>query len=92
MISQDNQLLETESVTIDFAEVQPVFEAKCEHDGLTVDLSTGLPEDQRDEIRQQRRLVRGSQPDAVGSVDEIVLRKVAHDFRRPALTLPDSRG
>ena len=47
------QLLDTESVKIDFVEVQPVFEAKCEHDGLTVDLSTGLPEDQRDEIRQQ---------------------------------------
>ena len=46
-------MLETESVTIDFAEVQPAFEAKCEHDGFTVDLSTGLPENQRDDIRQQ---------------------------------------
>ena len=47
------QLLETDTVTIDFAQVQPAFEAKCEHDGLSVDLSTGLPEEQRDVIRQQ---------------------------------------
>nr|WP_232833859.1 nucleotidyl transferase AbiEii/AbiGii toxin family protein [Saliphagus sp. LR7] len=47
------QLLETGSVTIDFADVGPAFEAKCEHDGLTVDLATGLPEDQQDVIRQQ---------------------------------------
>jgi len=47
------QLLETDSVTIDFSEVQPAFRAKCEHDGLTVDLSMGLPEDKRDVIRQQ---------------------------------------
>lgn len=47
------QLLETESVTIDFAGVRPAFEAKCEHDGLTVDLTKGLPEEQRDAIRQQ---------------------------------------
>lgn len=47
------QLLETDSVTIDFAEVRPTFEAKCNHDGLTVDMATGLPKDQRDVIRQQ---------------------------------------
>ncbi|MFB6229115.1 MAG: nucleotidyl transferase AbiEii/AbiGii toxin family protein [Halobacteriales archaeon] len=47
------QLLETDSVTIDFAKVRHAFEAKCEHDGLTVDLTNGLPEDQRDAIRQQ---------------------------------------
>jgi predicted nucleotidyltransferase component of viral defense system len=35
------QLLETESVMIDFAKVQPAFEAKCEHDGPRVDLSDG---------------------------------------------------
>ena len=47
------QLLETGSVTINFADVVPAFEAKCEHDGLTVTLTEGLPEDQRDVIRQQ---------------------------------------
>ena len=47
------QLLETDSVTIDFAEVRPAFEAKCTHDGLTVDLATGLPKNQQDAIRQQ---------------------------------------
>jgi predicted nucleotidyltransferase component of viral defense system len=47
------QFLETESITIDFVGVRPAFEAKCEHDGLTVDLTKGLPEEQRDAIRQQ---------------------------------------
>jgi predicted nucleotidyltransferase component of viral defense system len=47
------QLLETGSVTINFAEVQSAFEAKCTHGGLSVDLTTGLPEDQQDVIRQQ---------------------------------------
>ena len=56
-------MLETDSVTIDFARVQPAFEAKCEHDGLTVDLSAGLPEDQRDEIHQQSET---TLPDLIG--------------------------
>ncbi|KAA9404681.1 hypothetical protein EGO51_18410 [Haloarcula hispanica] len=47
------QLLETDSVTIDFADVRPAFKAKCEHDGLTVDLTDGLPDEQRETIRHQ---------------------------------------
>ena len=47
------QLLETESVTIDFAEVRPAFEAKCEHDGLTADLTAGLPDEHQETIRHQ---------------------------------------
>ena len=47
------QLLETESVNIDFTAVQPAFAAKCEHDGLSVDLTGGLPEPQRETISHQ---------------------------------------
>jgi len=47
------QLLETDAVAIDFGEVRPAFEAKCEHDGLHVDLMDGLPEKQQEMIRQQ---------------------------------------
>jgi hypothetical protein len=47
------QLFETGSVTIDFVDVRPAFEAKCDHDGLTVDLTNGLPDGQRESIRHQ---------------------------------------
>jgi predicted nucleotidyltransferase component of viral defense system len=47
------QLLETESITIDVPAVRRAFDAKCEHDGLTVDLTDGLPEAQRDAIHHQ---------------------------------------
>jgi len=47
------QLLETDAVAIDFGEVRPAFEAKCEHDGLQVDLMDGLPEKQQETIRHQ---------------------------------------
>lgn len=47
------QLLETSSVEIDFDAVLPAFEAKCEHDDLTVDLGQGLPVEQQDDIHQQ---------------------------------------
>ena len=47
------QLLETDSVTINFADVGPAFDAKCEHDGLTVDLNDGLPDEQQETIRHQ---------------------------------------
>lgn len=48
-----SQLLETGSVTIDFADVRPAFKAKCDHDGLTVDLTDGLPAEQQETIRHQ---------------------------------------
>ncbi|WP_135536489.1 nucleotidyl transferase AbiEii/AbiGii toxin family protein [Halostella pelagica] len=47
------QLLETESVEIEFDVVLPAFEAKCDHDDLDVDLTTGLPVDQREDIQRQ---------------------------------------
>ena len=47
------QLLETPSVNIEFEEVFPAFEAKCEHDGLSVDLASGLPADRRAETKKQ---------------------------------------
>lgn len=47
------QLLETESVEIEFDVVLPAFEAKCDHDDLDVDLTTGLPGDQREDIQRQ---------------------------------------
>jgi predicted nucleotidyltransferase component of viral defense system len=47
------QLLETDSVTIDFADVRPVFKAKCEHDEVTVDLTDGLLDEQRETIGHQ---------------------------------------
>jgi len=47
------QLLETDSVTINFADVRPAFEAKCEHDEITVDLTNGLPIEQQETIRHQ---------------------------------------
>ncbi|SFR90692.1 hypothetical protein SAMN05216559_0824 [Halomicrobium zhouii] len=47
------QLLETETVGIDFAAVRPAFEAKCEHDGLRIELASGLPDEQRDGVRRQ---------------------------------------
>ncbi len=47
------QLLETDSVTINFADVRPAFEAKCNHDGLSATLTDGLPADQQETIRQQ---------------------------------------
>jgi len=47
------QLLEAGSVTINFNAVRPAFEAKCEHDGLHVDLTDGLPEKQQETIRHQ---------------------------------------
>lgn len=47
------QLLETESVAIDFAAVRSAFDAKCEHEGLAIYLATGLPTEQRAEIRHQ---------------------------------------
>lgn len=47
------QLLETESVDITFADVHAAFEAKCEHDSLSVDLSAGLPAEQRADIARQ---------------------------------------
>ena len=31
----------------------PAFNAKCNHDGLTVDLSDGLPDEQQETIRHQ---------------------------------------
>jgi predicted nucleotidyltransferase component of viral defense system len=47
------QLLETDSVTIDFADVRPVFKAKCEHDEVTVALTDGLLDEQRETIGHQ---------------------------------------
>lgn len=47
------QLLETESVAIEFDEVFSAFEAKCEHDDLNVDLREGLPAAQRADIQRQ---------------------------------------
>ncbi len=47
------QLLESDTVAIDFADVRPAFEAKCDHDGLTVTLTDGLPAEQQETIRQQ---------------------------------------
>lgn len=47
------QLLKTETVVIEFSEVFPAFEAKCDHDDLTVDLGTGLPADQKEDIQRQ---------------------------------------
>ncbi|MEZ3172704.1 nucleotidyl transferase AbiEii/AbiGii toxin family protein [Halorubrum sp. RMP-47] len=47
------QLLETDSVTIDFADMGPAFDAKCKRDGLTVDLNDGLPAEQEETIRHQ---------------------------------------
>ena len=47
------QLLETDSVAINFADVGPAFDAKCKHDGLTVDLNDGLPDEQQETIRHQ---------------------------------------
>ena len=47
------QLLETDSVAINFADVGPAFDAKCKHDGLIVDLNDGLPDEQQETIRHQ---------------------------------------
>ncbi len=47
------QLLETDSITIDFVDVQPAFEAKCDHNGLTVDLTGELPAEQQETICDQ---------------------------------------
>ncbi|WP_254547266.1 nucleotidyl transferase AbiEii/AbiGii toxin family protein [Halomarina pelagica] len=47
------QLLESESVDIEFDAVVPAFKAKCNHDDLDVDLTMGLPVDQREDIRRQ---------------------------------------
>ncbi|MFB9807751.1 nucleotidyl transferase AbiEii/AbiGii toxin family protein [Haladaptatus pallidirubidus] len=47
------QLLETESVDIDFDAVTPAFEAKCDHYDLVVDLDIGLLTKQREDILQQ---------------------------------------
>jgi predicted nucleotidyltransferase component of viral defense system len=47
------QLLETDSVNTNFADVGPAFDAKCKHDGLTVDLNDGLPDEQQETIRHQ---------------------------------------
>ena len=47
------QLVETESVDIDLTVVPPAFEAKCDHEELDVDISTGLPANQREDIRRQ---------------------------------------
>ncbi|WP_433632198.1 nucleotidyl transferase AbiEii/AbiGii toxin family protein [Halomicrococcus sp. NG-SE-24] len=47
------QLLETESVEIELDVVLPTFEAKCDHDDLDVDLTTGLPVNQREDIQRQ---------------------------------------
>ena len=47
------QLLETESVTIHFAEVRSAFEAKCDYDGFTADLTAGLPDKHQETIRHQ---------------------------------------
>ncbi|ADB63648.1 Domain of unknown function DUF1814 (plasmid) [Haloterrigena turkmenica DSM 5511] len=47
------QLLETESVEIDFGVVLPAFEAKCNHDDLDIDLTMGLPVDQREDLQRQ---------------------------------------
>lgn len=61
------QLLETESVETDFDNVLPAFEAKCKHDGISVDLADGLPDEQREAIRQQWRT---TLPDLTGSPPE----------------------
>jgi predicted nucleotidyltransferase component of viral defense system len=47
------QLLETESVEIDFDVVLPAFEAKYDHEDLDVDLTMGLPVDQREDLQRQ---------------------------------------
>ncbi|MFB6293326.1 MAG: nucleotidyl transferase AbiEii/AbiGii toxin family protein [Halonotius sp.] len=47
------QLLETDAVRIDFADVRPAFEAKCEQDGISVELTDGLPAEQQATIRRQ---------------------------------------
>jgi Uncharacterized conserved protein len=40
------QLFGGESVTVDFADVGPASDAKCKHDGLTVDVNDGLLDEQ----------------------------------------------
>nr|WP_303704346.1 hypothetical protein [Haloquadratum walsbyi] len=44
------QPLETDSVTIDFADVEPAFDAKFKHDGIIIDLTDGLPAEGRRRI------------------------------------------
>lgn len=76
------QFLETESVEIDFDVVLPAFEAKCNHDDLDVDFTTGLPVDQREDLQRQWET---PLPDLTGNpplfdmvwkrLDEVVINK-----------------
>lgn len=80
------QLLTTKTVTIDFTAVRPAFAAKCDHDGLSVDLSAGLPEDQRTTIRKQWET---TLPDLTGDLPDF---EAVWERLDSAISTQDSQG